>query len=223
MNIKVNQKKLLSVAPLFAVTVVLLSFFIWQLRLSTTLKQKFDSKSKEFKQTEAASKHLRGLEKQISDIKQKEEMQYKRVPINEKEPLSLMRTLIRLGGQAGLKGISLSLKEKTAPSQSAAYQGSQVATQDTEGGSEEAPAQQAAVSSEASVTESPVSSQTGALSPIYLEMDFEGSFPQVVAFLEKLAKLERIVKVDGVRIERKKEILPYQKVSLDLITYTFIR
>lgn len=56
---------------------------------------------------------------------------------------------------------------------------------------------------------------------INLKMDFEGSFPQLLKFLQKVASLERIVKINSISIERKKETMPYQKISLDLVTYTF--
>lgn len=220
MKINIDQKKIIAVAPLIAAIVILSSFYTWQFRMGITLKEDLASKKKEFRRAEAASKHLKDLERQISDIKQKEEMLFRRVPINEKEPLGLIRSLIRLGGQAGLKGITVSLKDKALPAQGVASQSRRGAAQGAEG----APADEASAESitpaEAPAEDASPAPQAGP-APIYLQMEFEGSFPQLLSFLDKLMNLERIVKVEGMRVQRKKDIIPYQKVSMDLVTYTF--
>lgn len=222
MEIKIEKAKLLKSAPFLAVTAVLASFFVWQLRANMSLTRELDAKKKEFTRAEAASRHLRNIEKQIDDIKQKQQMLYKKVPVNEKEPFSLIKTLIRLGGQAGLKNITLRLKEKSAEEGTAANQGGGAAQdQGDEGGSEEAASPETTESQGAQGEESSVSPDQSGPSPVYLEMTFEGSFPLILSFLQKLMSLERIVKIEGMSIQRRKDILPYQKVSLDLVTYTF--
>lgn len=222
MEIKIEKTKLLKSVPFFAVTVILASFFIWQFRVNMSLTRELDAKKKEFNRAEAASRRLRNIERQIDDIKQKQAMLYKKVPVNEKEPFSLIKTLIRLGGQAGLKNITLSLKEKSAEEEAAANQGGASAQeQGVEGASEGAAAQESPESQEAQGEESSVSPAQSGPTPIYLEMTFEGSFPQILSFLQKLMSLERIVKIEGMSIQRRKDILPYQKASLDLATYTF--
>jgi Tfp pilus assembly protein PilO len=221
MKINIEQrKKFIALAPLLAAAVILSSFFVWQFRLNINMREDLAVKKKEFRHAEAASKHLRDLEKKINDIKQKEEMLFRRVPVNEKEPLSLIRALIRLGGKTGLRGITINLKDKTLLVQGEALQRRRGAVQPAEGASDEAPAEQAAAPSEAAAQETAIAPQSGP-SPVYLQMEFEGSFPQLLSFLDKLMNLERIVKIEGMSVQRKKEILPYQKVSLDLVTYTF--
>lgn len=222
MNIKPEQRKrVLSIAPLLIATVILTSFLVWQMKVSVSTKEELAAKKKEFRHAEAASKHLRDLEKQISDIKQKEEMLFKKVPVSEKEPLGLIRTLISLGGQAGLKGVTVSLKEKSAKQQAAPRQRRGAADQGSQGGSEEAPAEQAVAIPVQETGEEGSAAAAQGPSPVYLQMEFEASFPRVLSFLHKLMDLERIVKVEGISVKRDKDILPYQKVSLDLVTYTF--
>ncbi len=148
-------------------------------------------------------------------------MLYKKVPLDEKEPLVLMKTIIRLGGESGLRGISINLKEEDAAASETASYGEGQAEATQTGGGEEA-AQPPPEQSAGEVIQQPVS-QEERVFPVYLEMSFEGSFPQILSFLNKLEHFERLIKVEGVLIERKKEILPYQKVSLDLTTYTFLK
>jgi Tfp pilus assembly protein PilO len=57
--------------------------------------------------------------------------------------------------------------------------------------------------------------------PVYFEMKFDASFAQVLKFLRELNGLERIVAVEKIEINREVNILPYQSVVLDLVTYTF--
>lgn len=221
MKITIEKTRLIAVAPFLVVAIILASCFVWQLKTNITLRQELSAKKNEFKEAEAASKHLMTLEKQASDMKQKQEALYKKVPVNEKEPFGLMKALIRLGGQAGLRKITLSLKEKAVvTAQEAASQAGQAADQGAETPADEAGGQQGAVSAQTDDA-GVVALPQGASTPIYLQMDFEGSFPQILVFLEKLMSLERIVEVEGIFIERKKETLPYQKASLDLIAYTF--
>ena len=49
--------------------------------------------------------------------------------------------------------------------------------------------------------------------PVSLEMNCQGTFPELLLFLEKTAKLERVVIVEKVDIEREKELTPSQKIS----------
>lgn len=58
------------------------------------------------------------------------------------------------------------------------------------------------------------------LAPLYFEMKFETTFPQLLEFLKDLMNLERVVSVEKLIIIREKEILPNQKVTLSLVTYT---
>jgi len=57
--------------------------------------------------------------------------------------------------------------------------------------------------------------------PVYFQMKFDASFTQTLEFLKALNGLERIVTVERIEIDRKTEILPYQSVILNLITYSF--
>lgn len=60
------------------------------------------------------------------------------------------------------------------------------------------------------------------LDSLRLEMSFEGVYSQALDFLKRAERIERVVAVEKVEIERKKEILPCQKVTLELVAYTFL-
>jgi Tfp pilus assembly protein PilO len=68
----------------------------------------------------------------------------------------------------------------------------------------------------------PLSSSAGSgPALLYFQMKFAASFNQILEFLKELNSLERIVTVEKIEIDRKTEILPYQSVVLDLITYSY--
>ena len=56
---------------------------------------------------------------------------------------------------------------------------------------------------------------------LVLQMSFEADFQQLIKFLERISKLRRLVFPGAIHIERLEEIIPRQKVKLQLITYSF--
>lgn len=59
------------------------------------------------------------------------------------------------------------------------------------------------------------------INSLRLEMSFEAALAQALDFLKMAAKIERVVAVEKIEVARKKEILPHQKVTLELVAYTF--
>lgn len=197
-------------------------FFMWQIKNNIDLRKELAKKVQLLKEIETASRHLKELEIQSRDLKQKAEVLYKRVPVDEKQPLSLIKALINIGGEAGLKEITFSVKEESKGEPKTQI-GSYFANQEVpsqKGSLPEGMPMQKAGQPTPSVTGPSSAPQTG-LKLIYLEMNFTGTYPQLLIFLEKLTKLKRIVSVEKINIQRDEKILPYQKISLDLVTYTF--
>jgi Tfp pilus assembly protein PilO len=58
---------------------------------------------------------------------------------------------------------------------------------------------------------------------LFFEMVFEGTFSQTLDFLKTLSELERLVSVEKMQIERGEDILPRQKVTLNLVAYTAVK
>ena len=172
---------------------LLILFLLWQLRVNAVLSKEFAEKREKAKKIQSVKENLADLTKKTRDLKERKDRLYKKAPVNEEQPLSLIKALIKTGSQIGLKNITVGLKEET---------------------------EEAATIKTSSGSENQTTKELG-LKATYLEMDFEAAFPQLTLFLEKLMKLERVVSVEGIKIERNDKSLPYQKVSLDLATYIF--
>jgi len=186
------------VAPLtnweiLATLFLLILFLLWQLKVNAVLSKELAGKREKAKKIQAVKENLADLTKKALDLKERKDRLYKKAPVNEEQPLTLIKALIKTGSQIGLKNITVGLKEET----------------------EEAETIKASSESKNQTTKEP------GLKTTYLEMNFEAVFPQLTLFLEKLMKLERVVSVEGVKVERNDKGLPYQKVSLDLATYVF--
>lgn len=175
------------------VLILLLGVSALLFKKNRDLKHTLKEKRLELKEAKLASRKLEALEKQSQDLKRKEDSLHRKAPFNEKQPLGLVKKLISIAGEKGLRGMTIIIKEK----------------KETASGAQEEPVQPEPVES--------------GPAPRYLELKFESNFSQLLGFLEQVFNLERIVKVEGISIERKKEVSAYQRVSLELVTYTFLQ
>jgi Tfp pilus assembly protein PilO len=200
-----NSKTLINI-----ITGVLLALcvglFLFQFKQNLDIREEFSSKNAEFKEAKAASKRLESLEKQITELKYKEDILGRRIPVNEKHPFDLMKMLIKAGGETGLRNFFFKVQD--GPAQEGASGPGQPGG--NFGGSPVQPNQGRPL------TEFDPS-------PMDIFLSFEGTFPQTMAFIKKITSLERLVTVQSVEIEREDKILPYQKVSLALKAYTFVK
>jgi Tfp pilus assembly protein PilO len=178
--------------------------FLFQFKQNMDIREEFSTKNSEFKEAKAASKRLEGLEKQTNELKYKEDVLEKRIPINEKHPFDLMKIIIKAGGESGLRDIVFKMQQGAGK----------------DGGSG-APGMPPQPGGRQGQPGSPLSEFDP--NPRDISLIFEGTFPQTMAFIKKITSLERLVTVQGIEIERKEDILPYQRVSLSLKAYTFIK
>jgi len=181
--------------------------FLFQFKQNMDLKEDFNLKNSRFKEAKSISKRLGVLEKQTSEMKYKEDILERRIPFNEKHPFNLMKLLSKAGGEAGLRKIVFKMNhnfgqadDSGMPFQPGAG-GAVPQVQQTQGDqlSEFSP------------------------NPENIFLIFEGTFPQTMAFIKKITSWERVVTVQGIEIKREEKILPYQKVSLSLRAYTFVK
>lgn len=84
-------------------------FFSLQFRSNGLLRKELNNRKEEFKKIKAVSNRLTKLEKQFQDIKRKEEGVNSKIPYDEKEPLGLIKEIIRLGNESGLNKASLNI------------------------------------------------------------------------------------------------------------------
>lgn len=190
---------------------LLIALFFLQLKRNSELEKEVIQKKQEFEEARAASRRLEKLEKLELELKQEEESNRKKVPIAEKQPLSLMKNLIKAGAEIGARKITFSLKDNS----SGGLMGM------NSPGSEQGLSGTAETASMAKGSNSQMSQSSSKPKPLNLAMSFIGTFPQAVAYLERIIRMDRIVVINKITIERQEKLLPYQKISLELVAYTF--
>lgn len=57
--------------------------------------------------------------------------------------------------------------------------------------------------------------------PLHFTMKFEARFEDCMTFMRKLAALKRYVCVEGVLVERDDAKVPFQRVSLSMVAYSW--
>jgi len=67
-----------------------------------------------------------------------------------------------------------------------------------------------------------ISSYANNIRPHIFRMNMEIEFPYLVSLLKNMMAMKRVVSVENIEIKREENIIPRQKVSLDIISYTFI-
>ncbi|MFA6217872.1 MAG: type 4a pilus biogenesis protein PilO [Candidatus Omnitrophota bacterium] len=177
------MKKLNLIVNIVVITVLVLviALFGWYLKENFDLKASLAEKSAEYEKEENANRYLAELERKNEALKQEEQKINKVVPLNEEKPFGLVKDLIRVSTQAGLKECNFKITDS--------------GTADT---------------------------ANNGLKQFFIKMKCESTFPQAINFLEKLSSMERLVLVETVAITRKKEILPYQEITFDMVSYTFV-
>ncbi|MFA5118635.1 MAG: type 4a pilus biogenesis protein PilO [Candidatus Omnitrophota bacterium] len=163
------------------ILVLVIALFGWYLKENIDLKASLAEKTAEYEKEENANKYLAELERKNEALKQEEQKINKVVPVNEEKPFSLVKDLIRVSTQAGLKGGSFKITDSGKPD----------------------PA-------------------NNGLKQFFIKMKYESTYPQAINFLEKLSAMERLVSVGAVTITRKKALLPYQEITFDMVSYTFV-
>lgn len=155
-------------------------------------------------ESEKIQKGLSGLVVENSQI---EEM----VPLNEQEPIALIKTLSLLANQSKAKNQEIMFLNK----ESALLNFNSFKPQEREDTAE----------SFKSGEDNEFLNQNEFffnVKPRLIQMNFECEFPRLIVFLKKVLALKRIVLVDTIKIERAETIIPCQKVTLTLSAYTFL-
>ncbi len=219
MRIEIKDKGLLIKNAAAASAIVLLFIcFVWQVRVNTSLRQQLSVKKAEFKEAKSASSRLKKLQRQIQYLEEKERAINNQAPAGEKQPFDLVKTLTSVSADIGLRNMTFTIKGPEKPAQ--AGEGAMTVTQQQEGLEEDSSGAQENQAQIAETQTYAAAPATGPV-PVKLELSFEATYPQALNFLKRVSGLERVVAVESIKIGRKKEILPYQKVSLKLVAYSF--
>jgi len=167
--------------------ILLVVVFLWQFRVNLLLRRNLSEKKTEVEEAQYDSRRFKELKKQSDELKLKEELLDKRLPVGEKQPMGLIKKITLLAKARGLEKINFELKSESALEEKT----------------------------------KPAVNLEKNLIPLYFEMKFETTFPRLLEFLKELTNLERIITVEKLDIKREKEILPNQKITLDLVAYVF--
>ena len=149
--------------------------------------------SKEIEKANVSKRRLTTLERELKFLYEKLKSVSKKIPQDERELLEFLKKLSIIGEAIGLNNLEFTYRKENASSKN----------------TESSPYFSSAPSSN--------------LQPIYIEATFECEYPRLVYFLKKIYEAEELVVVNGVSVERDKDILPQQRVKLKLTIYTFIK
>jgi hypothetical protein len=193
-----KKTELFSTVGIGLVLAGLFFFLFFQIKSNSVLRRKSARLKNDLKNAKVASHQLEDLEKTIEDTNRKAEAIYRRVPENEELPLSLVKSLLPVAVEVGLREVKYDLtqkKEQTKEESAGKAQGPQ--------SPEDAQLQQLGIRK------------------TRLTITCKATFPQIIRFVEQLARLERVAAVKGIVVERDEKLLPYQKISLQLEAFSF--
>ena len=180
---------------LISLFVCILILFFFSLRINTFLKKEIKGIEKKISQARKMEKNLSKLKKEIAKL-QKEMVKMERViPINEIKPLGLIKDLALIAKEENLENVEIYCQDKPKSSP---------------------------FDVENSLKKKSSKDNLKVVS-LGVTLTFEGEYRNLLSFVKKIFHLERAVLIDGVWIERDKNILPRQKIKLELITYTFLK
>lgn len=211
MDIK-NKKLFIKNALLVIALLGLVGICLWQATTSIELKKTLIAKKAELAKAQKISKHLKKLERQGQDLTEKEAAILKQVPLDEKYPFGLIKALTAMADALGLQKAGFRVKEESLADSTFGAEAPETpipddTTDETLAGQEaQSPSYQA-------------NPQT--LKPLRFEMTFNSTYVSLLALLQKINTLERMVTIERITIERKKEIIPLQTIVLHLTAYTF--
>jgi Tfp pilus assembly protein PilO len=160
-----------------------------------------------------------------TEFLRKEKEHLKTIPLNESEPLRVIKEITILANSAGIKNFLFSLK-KISPAQingQSSASGSNSNALDSSGGSSGSGPGSGAGEDEAGGISLGSNSETRAglyFSAIY--MDFEAEFNDLLEFIHKVLSLKRLVIIDNLKISRSEKTFPLQKVKLAVSVYTLV-
>lgn len=187
---------------LFSVSVVILcliflAVFFLQMKDNGELKQVVNAKSQELKEAQAMNKRLEKLENRRQEISYREQALTKMVPRGESKPFSLVKELVKVGMELGLKDTEFLIKEKKK--------------------TDDADTPAAATAPKVEEEDLPQG-----VKAVYLEVKCKATFSQLLKLLDRIHAFKRITEIEEIEVKRSDKIIPYQRVRLELVAYTFI-
>lgn len=181
---------------LLLITVFLLAGFIYQITKVNASRKELKERRGYLTELHGVKRKSKKIEREIEKYKLKEEKALRKIPKSEESILFLVRELASIADAMMIKNITFEMMpEKKAEN-------------------EESPIMRKR-SRPANKKET-----TGSIKPHDFKVSFNAGYKETVEFIRRIINLERVISVKNLEIERKDEILPLQKVTLTLTTYT---
>lgn len=92
---------------------IFFAYCICQMRVNAVLEKKIARKKQALLLAQDQQSRFSELEKQSKDQEAQEVLILRRVPVNEKQPLAFIKTLMRKAAQAGLKDIAIDVSNES--------------------------------------------------------------------------------------------------------------
>lgn len=189
-----NFLRILIIAAIFSI--LFGSFFAYEFYRNASLKEELMTKTEQVAEARQVKTKTEQLQEEVKALEKDLAVIDKQIPCDEPFPFGIVKTLLGVGESLGLKNINFSFTDNTG---------------------ETFPINASFAKSGGSI---PADSLEAAAK--HIRMDFECPFAQLVSFVSKLSKLDRLVLVENVDISRSEDIIPNQKICLDVVAYSFV-
>lgn len=118
-----KNESLITIIGTAAALVLLIAVLVWQITVGADLKQTFSAAQGKLRNEEDTNARLETIKARIEELRQREVSQNKIVPVNEKQPLGVIKSLVLATTETGMQGCTFKVIEKsgeTAPQEEAA-------------------------------------------------------------------------------------------------------
>jgi hypothetical protein len=108
-----KNESLITIIGTAAALVFLITILVWQIKVGVDLKQTFQTAQGKLRSEEDTNVRLERIKARIEELRQREITQNKIVPVNEKQPLGVIKSLVLATTETGMQGCTFKVIEKT--------------------------------------------------------------------------------------------------------------
>ncbi len=183
------------------------------------LKKRLLYTQQRLKEVTRAQQEWESLRKKLHEYRFRQKIIERKIPENEEIPLRLMKQIVSLTSKFKIRNIEFVYKKNKEPPELNSKNNLRSEYGEIDYGESEFNGNFKA--SQGSQYIEMFEEKSIPTKSLMIEISFECNFFELLSFLKELLKLERIVSIEGIKIMRSSEIIPFQKITLNLVTYTF--
>ena len=182
-------------------------------------RKELKNKSQKLQELNKAERKIKFLKKKKISLHLEKMNLEEQIPLNKVESLSSIKNITVLAAKSGIKKIEFISSQETEDKKMGTF-----SLRKSFSGSS---LQNGSSAFTSSSTQSfrgtaSVSNNLFIIRPRFIQVNLECNYSNLVSFLREVLKLKRITSIESIKIKRMKNILPRQKVTLNLVTYTFV-